>query len=461
MNKISQVFLMGLFVSSSIIVAQEDSTSGTGEPSVSVAEQIDELTGKLNGLEETYLETKGTVEKLSKIKVSGYLQTQLRYAVDTAGQMNANRSNKYSIGDFQGGALPAASQSVFQIRRARIKTAYETSISQMVIQLDCLPFTTTSSGLKGGGISLKDAYLRFTDPWLKSLSFKAGVFDRPFGFEISYSSSTRESPERSRVFQTLFPGERDMGFSLEFKGSEKLPEWTQYINFKGGMFAGNGINIEFDDLRDMIGRLGFTIPLNDLNLSIDGGVSGYNGMVRNRNDTLYTVKGEKWTSTVGNFWKDQERKYGGLDLQLTYGNLPVLGGVALRGEYIQGQQPSVKNSNGSTKSDIISTAPVYLRNVQGFYGMLVLNVDPLRTQLVGKYDMFDPNTDLETDNVTNAADLKYSTIAGGLVFHWNDKVKFTLYYDKVINEETKAPSLALYSKDLNDDVITFRIQYKF
>ncbi len=73
-------------------------------------------------------------------------------------------------------------------------------------------------------MSIKDAYLRFSAPWLKNaVALKGGVYDRPFGFEISYSSSSRESPERSRIFQVLFPGERDLGFGLELQGPEAIP----------------------------------------------------------------------------------------------------------------------------------------------------------------------------------------------------------------------------------------------
>jgi hypothetical protein len=369
-------------------------------------------------------------------------------------------------------------KNVFQVRRARLKLAYESSLTQMVIQLDCLPFTTaagvnsttqdtsgkytvkTKNGfyLGGGGVSVKDAYLKFKEPWLKSIALKAGIFDRPFGYEISYSSSTRESPERSRVFQTLFPGERDLGFSIEYKASDNLPLLAQYFNLKGGMFAGNGINIEFDDLRDFIGRFGIAIPLNDINMSIEGGLSGYVGNVKNRSDSLYEVSNNVWTGTKGHKMTDIGRKYVGGDAELFYGNIPVLGGVCLRGEILGGQQPSTSGSNMSQKSDQGSKDAVYLRNFKGYYGMIVLNVDPLKCQVVGKYDVYDPNTDLSGSNVKSTADLRYSTIGTGLVYHWDENIKLMAYYDNVKNEKMgKAP----FDKDVNDDVFTFRIQYKF
>jgi hypothetical protein len=477
MKNLPIMVLIVCILSAGLIFAQNDSITLSNDKS-KLEEKIADLQGKIDGLQEDYLATKPTVEKLSKIKVSGYLQTQIRVATDTSGQLKADYTNNYDIGEFQGGKFPAATQSVFQVRRARIKTAYETALTQMVIQLDCLPFTTgtavtstsqatdstkkvttkTGAFLSGGGVSVKDAYLRFTEPWLKSIAFKAGIFDRPFGYEISYSSSTRESPERSRLFQTLFPGERDMGFSLEYIPADNLSPVAQCFNFKGGMFAGNGINVEFDDLRDFIGRIGVTIPVTAANISIDGGFSVYAGNVRDRADSLYETKDNMWVGTKGNLWKDIDRQYFGGDMELFYGDLPFFGGVCLRGEYIQGTQPSTKGSNVSQKSDAAGKESIYLRDISGFYGMVIVNVDPLKCQLVGKYDVFDPNTNLEGTKVTNGADMKYSTTGVGLIYHWSENVKLMAYYDQVENEKT---SVTLFDKDVNDNVFTFRIQYKF
>lgn len=475
--KIKEVLVVIIMFFSVFLVSAQEDTNSTQSENSSVDEKIEDLKGKVSGLEEDYLATKPTVEKLSKIKVSGYLQAQIRVATDTAGQLNSDYTNKYDIGEFQGGKFPSATNSVFQLRRARIKTAYETSLTQMVIQLDCLPFTTgsavsstsqdtskkvttkSSAFMSGGGVSVKDAYFRFTEPWIKSIAIKAGIFDRPFGYEISYSSSMRESPERSRIFQTLFPGERDLGFSLEYQPSDNLPAYLRCLNFKGGFFAGNGINIEFDDLRDFIGRLGFTIPLVSYNLSIDGGVSGYFGKVRNRADSLYEINNDDaWTGSAGLKWKEFDRQYVGADLELFYGNIPVLGGVSLRCEYIQGEQPSLKLSNVSQKTDQASKEPLYKRKISGFYGIAVLNIDPIKCQVVGKYDFFDPNTDLSEKKVKSTADMRYSTVGTGLIYHWSENIKLMAYYDMVKNEET---SVTYFDNDVNDNVFTFRVQYKF
>ncbi|MCU0609664.1 MAG: OprO/OprP family phosphate-selective porin [Chitinispirillaceae bacterium] len=440
--------IAGLIVSSSLVYAQTD-------------EQLAELSGKVDGLNESFLETKGTVDKLAKIKVSGYIQAQYRFSADTMG------NSKYKIGDFAGGAFPEHSQAMLQVRRGRVKVAHETELSQMVVQVDCIP----------KGVTIKDAYLRFTEPWIKSLAIKFGVFDRPFGYEISNSSSMRESPERSRLFQTLFPGERDLGVSLEMFPSEKLPEAVQYFNLKAGLFNGNGIADETDDNKDFIGRLGVTVPLTGINLAIDGGVSAYMGKVTNTDTTglgLNTgVQGNAYEFTKGVFTKKTgqldnnfNRSYMGGDLQLYY-DLPVIGGFSLRGEYIQGTQPGTASSSGFYNAGRNSKEALYSRNFSGFYGMYVQNIGS-KVQGVVKHDFYDPNTDISGSDINKAsgckvADIAYTTTGLGLVYYWNADVKFVACYDIVKNElaASDIDSKYDYSKDLGDNVFTFRIQYKF
>ena len=45
----------------------------------------------------------------------------------------------------------------------------------------------------------------------------AGVFNRPFGHEIGYSTSGLESPERATIIQYFFPDERDLGAMLTLR----------------------------------------------------------------------------------------------------------------------------------------------------------------------------------------------------------------------------------------------------
>ena len=81
-----------------------------------------------------------------------------------------------------------------------------------------------------------------------------------------------------------------------------------------------------------------------------------------------------------------------------------------------------------------------------------------------KYDWYDPNIkvkDLEIGkpgtNLTTA-DVKFSTLGMGYVFHMNPQTKVILYYDFVKNETTQITG---YTADLKDNIFTCRLQFRF
>src|SRR3989339_559997 len=257
----STVLCVGL---ASFVFSQDENSGASNGEMEKLQEKVSDLNGQLKGLEESYLETMGTVAKLNKIKVSGYVQAQYRMLMDSAGIMDATGKYAAPAGDFSGGKFSDGTRGLLHVRRGRFKIAYDNGLAQSAVQLDATE----------KGVGIKDAYLSFTDPWIKSVSLKTGLFDRPFGFEISYSSSSRESPERSRMFQTLFPGERDLGIKLEYAPEMGSLSW---LRAKVGVFNGTGISAnENDNNKDIIGRLGVSLPFYEQNMALDGGVSFYN-----------------------------------------------------------------------------------------------------------------------------------------------------------------------------------------
>jgi hypothetical protein len=420
------------------LLAQDEQDSTTAV----LSEQLAEVKGSVEGINETVLEMKSTLDILKKIKISGYIQAQFQSAESDG------------IKSFAGGDFPANTHNRFAVRRGRFKINYDNDLTQYVLQLDATE----------KGVALKDAYVSIKDPWLRTFGLTGGVFDRPFGYEISYSSSMRESPERSRLFQTLFPGERDLGAKLEITPQDGP---FSFLNFKGGIFAGNGVASETDNAKDLIGRLGFQLAFYEANLAIDGGVSGYFGKVR-LDDTKksYTVNSPT-SFAVDSTTRYWDRNYIGGDLEIYY-DLPILGGFSLRGEYIQGKNPGTSSSNAPYR---VTQGDIYLRNFYGYYLMYVQNIG-LSNQFVFKYDVLDPNKDVTGNDIglpantrLSAADVKYTTIGIGWVYHWDSNVKFVLYYDMVMNEKvaesSSVSSLSPLKEDLKDNVITFRMQYKF
>jgi len=412
-------------------------------------EELSEVKGAVDGINETILEMKATVDALKKIKVSGYIQAQYQVA-DSPG-----------VSSYAGGNFPSNVKSRYSVRRGRMKVNYDNDLTQYVLQID-----VTQSG-----VGIKDAYISVMEPWMRTASLTAGIFDRPFGFEISYSSSNRESPERSRLFQTLFPGERELGAKLELNAQEGL---FSYINFKGGFFNGvlNTAN-ENDRNKDFIGRLGFQLPFQEENFAIDGGFSLYSGKVTNNSKYVYSIDENSATkqyridsmatNNLGHFG----RAYYGGDIQMYY-DIPVIGGASLRAEYITGEQPGTSSSGSFYNPSSVNTA-LYKRQFNGWYVMYIQNIG-LQNQFIFKYDVFDPNTDVKGDDLgrpgTNltTADIKFSTLGIGWVYHWDANVKFVAYYDRVMNEKVYSGangSFAAYKNDLKDNVFTLRMQYKF
>ncbi len=425
----------------------EDDTTGS--------ERLEELEGKVESLQESSIEMRNIVDALRKFKFSGYVQTQYR-TTDVLNQ-------PYPIGQFSGGTFSNNVKSQLQLRRARLKVQYDGGLTNAVVQFD----------IGQSGLSVKDAYITFTEPWMQTFAVQAGIFDRPFGYEISFSSSARETPERSRMFQTLFPGERDLGVKVVYAPHMGV---LSFLRGEVGVFNGTGANAaEFDNFKDIIGRVGAQFPLDDIAAEIDLGVSGYFGKVRNNTADLFThatlasgMPGFMKTTDSANIGRGATRRYIGVDAQFYY-DMPVLGGLILRGEYITGKQPGTASSTVSPATQ--PTAPLYERKMHGWYVLLVQNLGD-HNQVIAKYDVYDPNReaaakDFSTTNDLTVADIKYETLGLGFIHHWDANIKFTAYYEIVKNEELDAakiaPASALfpYTTNVRDNVFTFRIQYKF
>ncbi|MDP1676244.1 MAG: porin [Bacteroidota bacterium] len=445
--------LIAVFFFHLTIFAQEENPDSVVVSTKELQEQIEQLKLHNESVNEILLDMKSYLDIARKLKFTGYMQTQYQGS-------NGIGSAQYPIGNFAGGTFPTNVGSRFQVRRGRLKVQFENDLtfSQYVLQFD----------VTQNGLGIKDAYINIKDPWVKSWNMRMGVFDRPFGFEVAYSSNFRETPERSRMSQTLFPGERELGAMIEF--APEIGDWTNY-NLKLGVF--NGVlptANENDNSKDIIGRAGFIIPFDEINFAFDGGVSVYQGSVRSNSKFIYTFNESQKLflvdSTTANAGKNYERQYFGVDGQMIY-DIPLLGGISIRGEYDFGSQPGTDGSNVFYNS----TAPLYQRKFYGYYVSLLQNIGT-KHQLLLRYDVLDPNSELEGSDIGapgkngKIGDLKYSTIGLGYLFHLDDNVKFTFYYEMVKNETVNSgvaasSTLAPYKTDVNDNVFTFRIQYRF
>ena len=399
------------------------------EPELTPVEKLEQ---KTQSIEED-------VFKLQRFKVSGYIQTQLQYGEKEAslkvGTANEDKDESFNR---------------FGIRRGRIKFTYEEGIASGVFQLD----------ITEKGVGFKDAYLNLKDPWFGTNALRAGIFDRPFGYEISYSSSRRESPERSIVFQTLFPDERDLGGMLILQAAKTSP-WN-FLKLEVGLFAGNGIKQETDNRKDFIGHLSANKNLGD-NAKFGLGMSYYNGGVYQGTENIYTMQDKTFVlnNDASNKGKFAKREYFGFDGQL---NISSFCGITqLRGEYLLGTQPAVKTGSKSPNASALPNTDTYIRDFNGGYVMLVQDFGRLPLSAVVKYDWYDPNTKVAKDEIgkngTDKGDIAYNTLGVGLLWRASNSIRLQAYYEVVSNE--KSESFAAFKNDIKDNVFTLRLQYKF
>jgi phosphate-selective porin len=381
-------------------------TSFSQTPADSISERIETAEGKLNSLDERMVLAEGDLGKLTKIKVSGYIQAQFeQYQSDLVKTNDASNT--------------------FYIRRARVKFTYEAIDGlKFVLQPD---FST-------GNLSIKDAYAVASLPKLASLSLWAGQFNRP-NYEVEYSSSQREILERSRVVRAIYPGEREIGAKLEFSPIT-LPLKLQFAVLNGN-FTGKEPKDQ-DSKKDIIARAVYSFTL--AGVGIDLGTHVYNGGLRAKNKYLsgFEQEMDSVTTNTGSYLDKQW--YGG-ELRFFF---DVLGGMSIKGEYIAGKNAT----SGDSKSN-----PNKIRKFSGYYAYFIKNVGT-RNQFVARYDHYDPNTSLSGDEA--GKEVFYSTFALAWQYYLNDNIRFSINYEMPKNETN-----GTYPDDLKDNVFGIRMQAKF
>jgi hypothetical protein len=459
----NMLFFKRLFTAAmvlTIIIASENSVYSQHDQSAAIKESADTLNTKIENV-------KSDLDLLKKLKISGYVQAQWQLA-DNMGQLSP----------FSAGNFPKNADNRFMLRRGRVKFTYEGKLTQFVLQIDA-----TQSG-----VSLKDAYLNFKEPWLQSFSVQAGVFNRPFGYEIAYSSSNRETPERARITQALFPGERDLGAMLSFQPRKESR--FNFIRLNAGVIAGNAIAPEIDSHKDFVGQLGINRTTRSEKFRYGIGVSYYNGGFFQETKYVYNtttlengMMGFAVDSTDSNKGEYAKREYYGVDAQFSLDW--KLGMTTLRGEYIMGKQPGSATATGGSASNVspnsrviplpaTSGGPIdtYNREFSGAYVYFIQNILHSRHEIVVKYDFYDPNTEVSGTEVAskvnyndetlntymNSADIKFTTWGLGYNVRIATNVKLMAYYEFVKNENTIIKG---YSQDVEDNVLTIRAQFKF
>ncbi len=425
----------------------------------SQAEKISELNDKVNGLLERAATSESDLAKLTKIKVSGYIQAQYQ--------------------NFESPTLLSKSQNYFSLRRVRVKFTYEALDGvKFVLQPDFAP----------GNLSLKDAYVVVNDHWSKTFSLWTGKFNRP-NYEVEYSSSQRELTERSTVIRTLYPGERAIGAKLEYNPlSVPIHFQLAVLNGADGITVANNAgtninaadNIDYDNFKDVMARVTYNLPLGSFG-GLDFGAHGYFGALKS--NALVTYSSDYSTVTSAKIGDGIKKNWLGGEFQLF---ADVLGGLSVKGEYIAGKNASI----GFAPTTAIPLGVAnYQNKFAGYYLYLIKNLGK-KNQFAFRYDYYDPNTDITGTDVTvkqyaattsiaakksGKGDLATTTLGFAFHHYFDDNIRITLCYEVVQNEKVGTagkvvdnyttaagnPGTLDWSNRINQNVLTLRIQAKF
>ena len=416
----------------------------------SLKESVDAHSMKFAGLDERLSEMSSDLSALKKVSVSGYIQAQY----DTYDTWSA--AGVHGVSTSTGSALVTNS---FFLRRARIKFAYKAADGvKFVLQPD----------FAFDKVSLKDAYVVLNDRWTNTFSLFMGQFDRP-NYEIEYSSGSMETLERTKMAGILYPGEKELGAKLEADLETKyhFPLKLQLAVMNGNFNLGTTTNQtkDVDNTKDVMARAVYSIKMPNSGLGIDFGGHGYFGKTEvlpgttlsDVNGSLFTdVDGNKKTVAIGD---KLDKKWFGAEMQIYY---DLLGGMALKGEYIAGKMSGVgatstyANYNGGFKIP-------GERNFSGYYATLIKNVGKSHQAIV-RYDVYDPNTKLAGNDVNNANELKYSTLTLSWQYFYDENVKIVAGYALPTNEKSTNAALVgsdFANRDKKDNQFSIRIQAKF
>jgi hypothetical protein len=391
------------------------------------------------------------LKRFDNVRISGYIQSQFQLA-------QAEGAKSYDGGDFS-----QFSKSRFMLRRARIKIDYLiTTKDKFAKALFTFQVDATERG-----VNVRDMFLRLYETKYHNFSLTSGLFARPFGYEVNFSSAYRETPERGRMSQILMPTERDLGAMITFDPQDKENK-LRWLKADAGLFNGQGLSgtTDFDSHKDFISRLTIK-PFKVSKVLISGGISLLQGGWRQSAKYIYkngtATNGDKIyivDSSITNIGKIAPRKYYGADVQLKI--FHAWGESELRAEYWMGKQPG--SATSTTNPGTTPATPVYIRDFNGAFLYFLQNIINKKHQLLLKYDWYDPDRKVKGKDIgktgTNlpSADIRYSTIGFGYAYYLSDNVKFVLYYEIVKNERTQ---LTDYTTDQKDNVLTCRLQFRF
>ncbi|MFL5810021.1 MAG: porin [Flavisolibacter sp.] len=392
------------------------------------------------------------LKRMENLHFSGYIQPQFQVA------------QAKGAPSFEGGNFLEHSNNRFMIKRARFRLDYLLPAKDKDFPKAMFTFQIEATERD---VNVRDMFLRVYEPRKNNFFVTMGLFARPFGYEVNFSSSYRETPERGRMSQILMPSERDLGAMLSYE-SQNAARKQPLFKFDIGVFNGQGKSgpAEFDSYKDLISRLSLKPLSLSKNLILTAGLSYLNGGWVQATKYKYEMSeknGNKYfavDSSTSNIGDKAPRQYNGADVQLVLKH--GWGKTEWRAEYWQGTQSGTATT--TINPGIVAIAPTYIRKFNGAFFYFLQNIINEHWEIMAKYDWYDPNVKIKSTEIgangnnATAADIKFSTFGFGITRYFSDNLKFLVYYSLVRNEQT---SLTQYTADIKDDVFTFRMQLRF
>ena len=416
---------------------------------------------------------------LREFRFQAYIQPQWQRA-DTSGKISTGPLGIDGVGSFQGGTFPAASNSRFLERRSRFRFSFEhkntkdLKVLEFAFQFEAYDYTR-------GSIAVKEFYGRIIDPWVGWVSLQGGIFNRPVGLESTISPAFNEAPEFSRVNQTIFPNEAELGEAIVIESPAKFEKF--YFRADANVVNGQGVGVGFQtgtyqSKKDFIGRIkiGKAWDLGKAKIGFNLSGTYYNGSVLQTTNYVYELQKDsigEWTYTnIANpkmqLKKSYKREYYGAHVE--FKAVYPLGSTMIRGEFFAGQQPG-----GQTTSLVpvgqYNAAPISDLYLRRFQGAMFCFSQSFNSKIKGhsifhditlKYDWYDPQVQVKGNDFSiftgfSVTDIKYSTLGVGYSFVPYNWFKLMVWYDYVLNEKTKIPDWETDFK--KDNVVTIRTQF--
>lgn len=405
---------------------------------------------KFDALNEQLSPLQEQVDKMAKLKISGYMQVQYEMynyqdVPTTSGLFQLKPGTPETN-------VPLTTNSVdvtnsFVIRRARVKFTYQ--------PLEGVTFVLQPN-FSFSAVTLKDAYVQLNDPWINTFQLWVGQFNRP-DYEVEFSSRDRIILERSRMSGILYPQERDLGakISANFATQYEIPLNIQLAMFNGNFGEGTTSNQEkdVDSQKDVMFRACYSLNFKNIGLGVDFGASEYYGK-----NTVFVagnfsdVNNNTFAAKVGD---KLDKHWTGIELQAFY---DVLGGFALKSECNFGTISGTANA-----SNVLNNNPGFnfsgVRDFVGYYVTLEKNFGT-KYQAAVRYDSWDPNRRLSGNEVTVAPDLRVNTWSFALDYFFTTNTKIALGYSMPINE-TSSTIGGIYNNDVKNNTTTLRFQVNF